>query len=237
MNKLAIIPARGGSKRIPRKNIKFFLGKPIIAYSIEAALQSGLFDEVMVSTDDQEIAEIAQQHGASVPFMRSERNADDFATTVEVLQEVLESYKQLKESRFKYACCLYPTAPFISPERLNEGFLKMETDQLDTVFPIVAFSFPIWRGLKITNQKRIEPLWPEFTNKRSQDLEKSYHDAGQWYWFRTDRLKDSLYTSNSGFVELDALEVQDIDDSTDWQLAEFKYRFRQEYGKPDNYQS
>lgn len=223
MKKIAIIPARGGSKRIPRKNIKEFLGKPIIAYSVETALQSGLFDEVMVSTDDEEIAEVAKRYGANVPFMRSKENADDFATTAAVLQETLAKYK-MQGGNFEYGCCIYPTAPFTNCRILIEGFQKLETKQLDTVFPVVAFSYPIWRGLKVNREGKTEMVWPEYLNTRSQDLEKVYHDAGQWYWFNCRKLKDRLFTDNSGCVELNEMEVQDIDNETDWKFAEIKYK-------------
>lgn len=237
MKKVAIIPARGGSKRIPRKNIKDFLGKPIIAYSIEAALTSRLFEEVMVSTDDEEIAEVAKTFGASVPFMRSGANADDFATTMDVLQEVLATYKQEAGKTFDYGCCIYPTAPFTSPEALKEGFHRLEAKQFDTVFPVVAFSYPIWRGLKVGKEEKIEMLWPEFLNRRSQDLEKVYHDAGQWYWFATPKLKDSLFTANSGYVALDEKKVQDIDTESDWWFAEMKYKHLQKDATKGNFPS
>lgn len=225
MKKIAIIPARGGSKRIPRKNIKEFLGKPIIAYSIEAALKCRLFDEVMVSTDDEEIAQVAKRYGARVPFMRSAENADDFATTIDVLLEVLAQYSEFEGKIFDYGCCIYPTAPFTTAEILEKGFQKMKTDQLDTLFPVVAFSYPIWRGLKVNKEEKIEMLWPEYLNTRSQDLEKVFHDAGQWYWFASQKLKTTLFTDNSGFVELDERKVQDIDNETDWLFAEIKYQY------------
>lgn len=225
MKKIAIIPARGGSKRIPRKNIKEFLGKPIIAYSIEAALKCSLFDEVMVSTDDEEIAQVAKRYGARVPFMRSAENADDYATTIDVLLEVLAQYSEFEGKIFDYGCCIYPTAPFTTSEVLEKGFHKMKTDQLDTVFPVVAFSYPIWRGLKVNKEEKIEMLWPECLNTRSQDLEKVFHDAGQWYWFASQKLKTTLFTDNSGFIELDERKVQDIDNETDWLLAEIKHQY------------
>ncbi|MEJ8802717.1 pseudaminic acid cytidylyltransferase [Pontibacter sp. H249] len=224
MSAIAIIPARGGSKRIPRKNIRDFLGKPVIAYSIEAALQSGLFEEVMVSTDDAEIAEVAAKYGAKVPFLRSPKTADDFATTAAVLNEVLENYKA--EGRvFAIACCLYPTAPLVGKAALVAAHEKLTADNLDTVFPVVKYSYPIWRSLKMENGKAVMN-WPEHMSSRSQDLPAAYHDAGQFYWFRVDRFlqQQSLFTQNSGAVELDELEVQDIDTLTDWKLAELKYQ-------------
>jgi N-acylneuraminate cytidylyltransferase len=224
---LCIIPARGGSKRIPGKNIKDFLGKPIITYSIEAALKSELFEEVMVSTDDEEIAEIAKQYGAKVPFMRSTKNADDFATTVDVLSEVLNQYKILKKI-FKNSCCIYPTAPFVTPEILNEGYNKLLTDNYDSVFSILRYSFPIQRALKVEEGKVIM-FYPEFMESRSQDLEPSFHDAGQFYWFKPTVLEEQkkLWTNNTGKIEIDELKVQDIDTETDWKLAELKYKLLQ----------
>ena len=223
-NSLCIIPARGGSKRIPRKNIKEFCGKPIIAYSIEAALKSELFDEVMVSTDDDEIAEIANTYGAKVPFMRSEENASDFATTVDVLVEVINNYKK-SGRKFSYCCCIYPTAPLIKVEKLKSGYDKLRKDNFNVVFPVVNFSYPIWRGLKKTTKENFEMLWPEHLNSRSQDLEDVYHDAGQWYWFKTDQMLKSkkLFGENTSCVIMETTEVQDIDTLTDWKLAELKY--------------
>ena len=154
MRKLAIITARGGSKRIPRKNIKPFLGKPIIAYSIEAALQSGIFDTVMVSTDDEEIAEIAKQYGAEVPFLRSAKASNDHATTNDVLLEVLDAYEKIGQS-YDFACCLYPTAPFVTARKLQDAFAKLEASDADTLIPVVAFSYPPKRGLLIRNERLV----------------------------------------------------------------------------------
>jgi len=223
MKKVAIIPARGGSKRIPRKNIRAFLGKPIIAYSIQAAMESKLFDEVMVSTDDDEIASIAVAYGASVPFLRSKSNADDFATTVDVLVEVLQAYKNVGKE-FDAGCCIYPTAPLASHTRIRQGWEMLSEKDYDTVFPVTRFGYPIWRALQMTNNK-ISMIWPEHLTKRSQDLPVAYHDAGQWYWFRVKQLLDSklLWTNNTFGVEIDELEVQDIDNEIDWKLAEMKY--------------
>ncbi|MBC5773611.1 pseudaminic acid cytidylyltransferase [Pontibacter sp. KCTC 32443] len=224
MKSIAIIPARGGSKRIPRKNIKCFLGKPIIAYSIQAALESGLFDEVMVSTDDPEIAAVAKQYGATVPFMRSSDNADDYATTAAVITEVLQNYAA-QGTQFDVGCCIYPTAPLIKLSALSEGYQQLQTQNFDTVFPVLKYSYPIWRSLKMEAGK-VALNWPEHLNSRSQDLPAAYHDAGQFYWFRTDRFLSSqkLFTDNSGAVELEELEVQDVDNETDWKLAELKYK-------------
>ncbi|HEY1037869.1 MAG TPA: pseudaminic acid cytidylyltransferase [Bacteroidia bacterium] len=224
MANVAIITARGGSKRIPRKNIKLFRGKPIIAYSIETALNSGLFDFVMVSTDDDEIAKVATQHGAEVPFMRSPKTADDYSPTADVITEVLHDL-QKSGKHFDFACCLYPTAPFITTLSLNKAYELMMEKNYDSTFPVCAFSYPIQRGLKINNEGKIEMMWPENASKRSQDLAPAYHDAGQFYWINTGSFLKSnkIFTSNSGSIILDEMEVQDIDTETDWKIAELKH--------------
>lgn len=225
MSKLAIIPARGGSKRIHKKNIKLFIDKPIISYSIEAALSSGLFDEVMVSTDDEEIAEVALSFGAKVPFFRSEKNSDDYATTIDVITEVINEFKKIGKE-FEYTCCIYPCAPLLSATRLIESFQELITFKLDCVFPIVRFGFPIQRAVKIYNGNLIEMFHPEFMQTRSQDLEPSFHDAGQFYFFKTDEILkcQKLWTTNTGFIELTEIESQDIDNLIDWDLALLKYK-------------
>jgi N-acylneuraminate cytidylyltransferase len=225
MSKLAIIPARGGSKRILRKNIKLFLGKPIIAYSIEAALKSKLFDEVMVSTDDEEIREIALKYGAKVPFLRSETNANDFATTAAVINEVLEVYKT-RNKLFKYCICIYPTAPFVSSNLLIKAFKKLKKDKLDAVFSVLKYGFPIQRAMKINKEDKVEMVDVSKMNIRSQDLESSFHDAGQFYALNISAFikKQKLWTNNTGCIEINELEAQDIDTETDWKLAELKYK-------------
>ncbi len=225
MRKLAIIPARGGSKRIHKKNIKFFLDKPIISYSIEAALSSGLFDEVMVSTDDEEIAEVALSFGAKVPFFRSKKNSDDYATTIDVITEAINEYRKIGEE-FEYTCCIYPCAPLLTTTRLIESFQELITFNLDCVFPIVRFGFPIQRAVKIYNGNLIKMFQPEFMQTRSQDLEPSFHDAGQFYFFKTEEIVKSqkLWTTNTGFIELTEIESQDIDNLIDWDLALLKYK-------------
>jgi len=224
-NRIAIITARGGSKRIPLKNLKAFNGKPIIFYSIQAALSSGLFDEVMVSTDNEQIAEFSLQCGASVPFRRSQENANDFASTADVISEVLNDYAQ-QGKHFNLACCIYPTAPFVTPELLKKGLTLLESENYDSVFPIVAFGYPIQRSLQITLDKKVSMVSPEFLNSRSQDLPKRYHDAGMFYWLRPDLFKTMplLFGSNSGALEISELECQDIDNPSDWQIAELKYQ-------------
>ncbi len=222
-NNIAIIPARGGSKRIPGKNIKLFLGKPIIAYSIEMALNSGLFSEVMVSTDDAEIADIAKKYGAKVPFIRSAKNADDHATTMDVINEVLGFYKSERKN-FDYACCIYPTAPLATAIHLKEGFEKLKNKNLHSVFPVVAFSYPVWRGLEIDASGHTKMVWKEYQNSRSQDLKQVYHDAGQWYWFNPKEITNTLFTEKTASVILGEEEAQDIDTTSDWLMAEMKYK-------------
>ena len=224
MSNIAIITARGGSKRIPRKVIRPFLGKPIMLYSIETALQSGLFDEVMVSTEDEEIAELAQRHGASVPFRRSAKTADDFATTADVLNEVLASYEQHGRA-FTYACCLYPTAPFVTPALLQQAFDKLQTGGFDCVFPVQRFGFPVQRAVTFTDD-RLTWLQPEYALTRSQDLQPAYHDAGQFYFFNVAafRQKGQLLTDNTSGLVISEMQAQDIDNEEDWQVAELKYQ-------------
>ncbi|MCH1548409.1 MAG: pseudaminic acid cytidylyltransferase [Flavobacteriaceae bacterium] len=226
MDNICVIPARGGSKRIPRKNIKEFLGKPIIAYSIQAALDSGLFDEVMVSTDDLEIADIAKNHGAKVPFMRSMKNSDDFATTFDVIEEVIQVYKS-QGKEFENICCVYSCAPFVTSEILLKAYNQLIRDKFDTVFPIIAYSYPIQRALRV-DQRKVFMILEENLNARSQDLEDSFHDAGQFYWCNIKQLliTKKILTQNTGGVEILELEAQDIDTELDWKLAELKYQMK-----------
>lgn len=225
---ICIIPARGGSRRIPRKNIKNFLGKPIIAYSIEAAQNSGLFDEIMVSTDDEEIAAIAEEYSAVVPFKRSTKNSDDYATTLDVITEVLEQYENAGE-KFDIVCCIYPCAPFVTDAKLIEAFDLLKEKDFDSVFPVVNFSFPIQRSLQIENDK-VSFVHPEYAQARSQDLEKRFHDAGQFYLMKYEKTisNQRIITENSGAIIISELEGQDIDSETDWQLAELKYKLKNE---------
>lgn len=224
MKTVAIITARGGSKRIPRKNIKPFCGKPILAYSIEAALQSCIFDTVMVSTDDEEIAETAKQYGAEVPFFRSARTANDFATTNDVLLEVLEEYEKLGV-HYDMACCIYPTAPFLTAERLVTAVESLLSSDADTLIPVVSFSYPPQRAMVVENG-RLVFKYPQYLDSRSQDLEKHYHDVGQFYVFRVAAFQQNrkLMVGNILPFEISELEVQDIDTPTDWEIAEMKYR-------------
>lgn len=223
MKRLAIITARGGSKRIPRKNIKEFCGKPILAYSIEAAIASGMFDTVMVSTDDEEIAEIAKQYGAQVPFYRSEATSNDYATTNDVILEVLDEYEKRGET-FELACCIYPTAPFITGDKLRTAVEKLEASNADTLIPVVAFSYPPQRALVIEDDSLVFK-YPEYLDSRSQDLQPHYHDVGQFYVIRTDRflINKKLMVGKILPLVVSELEVQDIDNETDWKIAEMKY--------------
>lgn len=227
MKKIAIIPARGGSKRIPRKNIKEFCGKPILAYSIEAALASGVFDRVMVSTDDEEIAQIARFYGAEVPFFRSEKTSNDFANIPDVVLEVFDEFEKRGET-FDMGCCVFPTAPFISAERIREGAEKLLASDADTLFPVVAFGFPPQRALVI-EEGRLVFKYPEYMDSRSQDLQRQYHDAAQFIMFRVDafRRNKKFWLGNIIPLEIPELEVQDIDTMTDWEIAEMKYRILQ----------
>lgn len=221
MKNLCIIPARGGSKRIPRKNIKPFLGKPIIAYSIEAALKTCLFDEVMVSTDDEEIAEVAKQYGAKVPFMRSAETANDFAVTADVLKEVVGKYQSLGQE-FDNFCCVYATAPLISPSDIQSAFQLLQQSNFTIVYPVVEFSYTIWRCLDVAEDGSMKRHWPEYEFTRSQDLPKEYHDSGTFYWYKT---KEWLAGNTVvGGIIVDETSIQDIDTETDWKLAEMKYK-------------
>ena len=229
---LCIIPARGGSKRIPRKNIKDFLGKPIIAYSIEAALESGLFAEVMVSTDDDEIAEIARKYGANVPFIRSQENANDHATTIDVLVEVLDFYRSNGSlsgavRRFEWGACIYPTAPFVSPEILQKSYQILAEGGFDSVYPVQKFSFPPQRGVVFEGNK-LRWQAPENALTRSQDLTPLYHDAGQFYFFKIDKFLENraILTQNTGGIIISEMDAHDIDNEEDWAVAEFKYQMK-----------
>lgn len=231
MGAIAIITARGGSKRIPGKNIKDFCGKPIISYSIEAALKSELFDEVMVSTDSEEIADVARQYGAKVPFMRSEKNSDDFATTADVLHEVINEYEKCGRT-FDTMCCIYPTAPFVTGEKLKKAYKIFMESGADILEPVVAFSFPPQRASVIRDGKLVY-RFPECAPLRSQDLEDWYHDAGQFYFYKiskfiNDRCVPDGEASKCAPFVLNEIEAQDIDNLTDWKIAEIKYRLIKE---------
>lgn len=225
MATIAIITARGGSKRIPKKNIREFLGKPIIAYSIEAALESGLFDSVIVSTDSMEIADIARKYGAEVPFMRSEATSNDYADTSDVLLEVLTEYEK-RGIEYSEFCCIYPTAPFVTAKKLLESHELLKAAEVYNVVPMVAFSFPPQRGM-IKNGNYMVPAYPEFIDYRSQDLDTMYHDCGQFYWCKTKEFRNNqnlLFNKTAPYI-VSEMEVQDIDNESDWKLAELKYKY------------
>lgn len=222
---IAIIPARGGSKRIPKKNIKEFCGKPIIAYSIMAAIDSGVFDEVMVSTDSEEIAAISSKYGAKVPFYRSNETSGDYATTAQVVMEVLNQYKKLGRN-YEYAFCLYPTAPFLTKDVIIEAEAKMEIKNPDEIIGVVEFSYPPQRCYSLDENGLMSYKHKEYINVRSQDLEKLYHDAGQFYIYnvvslfkKNGRIEDGIMP-----IILSPMLVQDIDTEDDWILAEAKYK-------------
>lgn len=229
--RIAVITARGGSKRIPGKNIRPFCGKPILTYSIEAAKESGLFAEVMVSTDSGEIARTARAAGARVPFMRSSENAGDYATTADVLLEVLEDYRRQGQI-FDVLCCIYPTAPFVTPEKLRRALELLEGEEADCVVPVVRYSFPPQRAFVIRDGLTVMK-YPEHARSRSQDLEPYFHDCGQFYLMKTARFleKKRIFTDKTISVEMPETEVQDIDNETDWALAELKYRLMKENAK------
>lgn len=220
--RIAIITARGGSKRIPKKNIKDFCGKPIIAYSIEAAISSKLFDEVMVSTDSEEIAEIAKKYGASVPFMRSAETSNDYATTNDVLIEVFNEYKK-RGQEFDIAVCIYPTAPFVTADKLKRAIDMVEKDGADAVTPVVQFSFPPQRAF-IIRDNALEYQYPENASARSQDLEPIYHDCGQFYVMRPYNILHDVESTMTMPLIMKESEVQDIDTIEDWEIAEIKYK-------------
>ncbi len=222
---IAIIPARGGSKRIPRKNIKEFHGKPMIAYSIETALNSGCFDKVIVSTDDAEIAEVAKMYGAEVPFMRPANIADDYATTLDVIKHAIEFTEQ-QAWGVKNVCCIYATAPFLIPEFIQKGLQELTKNTINYAFSATSFPFPIQRAIKLNTEQRVEMFQPEHLNTRSQDLEEAYHDAGQFYWGTTDAFSNGkpFFSPQSKAILLPRKRVQDIDTPEDWELAEALYK-------------
>ncbi|RPI79163.1 MAG: pseudaminic acid cytidylyltransferase [Desulfobacteraceae bacterium] len=226
---IAIIPARGGSKRIPDKNIRLFAGKPIIYYSIKAAQETGIFNQIIVSTDSEVIAETARRFGATVPFMRPKELSDDHTPTAPVIMHALEFLKNTNQPA-DYACCIYPTAPFILPKYLKEGYDLLVKHQVTSVFSITTFPFSIFRALKITEKGTVEMFWPEYEKTRSQDLPAAYHDAGQFYWMNNDRFMriKKLYSPDAMPVVIPRYLVQDIDTPEDWETAErmFQAQFR-----------
>lgn len=224
---LAVIPARGGSKRIPRKNIKMFHDQPMIAWSIQAAIDSGCFDEIWVSTDDEEIAAVAQAYGAKVPFLRPAHLSDDFATTADVMSHAVEEFGKLNHALPDYICCLYATAPFVIKTDLVHGLEKIKNNNtLHYVFSATTYPFPIQRAIKLNEQGTVEMFSPQCFNVRSQDLEESWHDAGQFYWGTAEAWlnKAMIFASQSSVVELPRFRVQDIDTQEDWDRAEWLFK-------------
>lgn len=227
---LAIIPARGGSKRIPRKNIRSFNGAPIISYSIRAAIESKAFDTIMVSTEDQEIKSVALEYGAEVPFLRSSENADDFAGLEHIFEEVIKTYQKQNEN-FEFACLILATAPFVKADWIRDGLNKLIDSDAHALLTVSSFAYPIQRSLKFNNGK-LEMFYPEFYNTRSQDLVPGFHDAGIFYWFRVseiERIMKDIFTGAIG-LSIPNTEVQDIDTEEDWELAEHKYNLLKNSG-------
>ena len=222
---ICVIPARGGSKRIPRKNIKEFNGKPIIAYSIEAAFESNCFDQVIVSTDDNEIKEVAKKYGAQVPFVRPEKLSNDSAGTIPVIKHAIEWMEQ-KNNYIEHVCCLYATAPFIKSKILTKAYQQLKDSSADYCFGVTSFTFPIQRAIKITQDDKVDMFYPEYLNKQSQDLEEAYHDAGQFYWGKAQAFKDelALFSEVSSPYVLPRYLVQDIDTMEDWIKAELMHK-------------
>ena len=221
MKNLCIIPARGGSKRIPRKNVKPFMGKPILAYSIENALATELFDEVMVSTDDPEIMEVAKQYGASVPFVRTEKTANDFASLADVIHEVVDMYVERGQT-FDNMCCILATCPLVKASYISEAYQKLINSDFISVYPVVQFSYPILRSLKMDEHGEVSMNWPEYAKTRSQDLAPAYHDSGTFYWHKVESWMRGD-RKGGGIVIAEDL-VQDIDTEEDWRMAELKYQ-------------
>ena len=223
--KLAVIPARGGSKRIPRKNIRDFCGKPIIAYSIEQARNSEIFDHIIVSTDDEEIASVAREYGAETPFIRPKNISDDFTGTNAVVKHAIQWYQQQNQP-VSLACCIYATAPFLQIQFLQEGYNKLINSDKSFAFSVTSFPFPIQRAIRFTKQDAIEAFWPENIYIRSQDLEAAYHDAGQFYWGSADAWlsSDSVFGEKTSPILLPRSRVQDIDSLEDWEQAEAMFK-------------
>jgi pseudaminic acid cytidylyltransferase len=230
--KLCVIPARGGSKRIPRKNIKDFNGKPMIAYSIEAAIQSGCFDKVIVSTDDLEIAEVAKQFGAQVPFIRPEALSNDYAGTLPVIKHAVEWFDAVNENPTQ-VCCLYATAPFVTAKHIQKAYQQLESSQAEYCFSVTSFPFPIQRAIKLSGQNRVEMFYPEHFNTRSQDLAEAFHDAGQFYWGTADafKMEKAIFSEVASPYLLPRHLVQDIDTPEDLLRAELMHQVLQQTGE------
>ena len=226
MSRLVIIPARGGSKRIPKENIKMFNGKPIISYVIDTVKKSSLFDEVMVSTDNIEIAEVAKKHGALVPFLRSSKNANDHSTLTDAILEVIESYMD-QGRNFDQICCILPTAVLITLDKIEETYQKLINNNYSTVVPVIKYAYPIQRSLKVIDGL-LKLREEKYINTRSQDLENHFHDSGQFYWLNTESFlrEKKVFNGNTGYVELKEYEAQDVDTMNDWTMLQLKYNFK-----------
>jgi len=223
---VCIIPARGGSKRIPRKNIKFFCGQPIISYSIVSALESKIFDHVIVSTDDSEIAEVAINYGASVPFFRPKNLSDDYTTSTDVIKHALAWITE-NFGKVDYVCALYATAPFTTSKDLTNGYKKiLQHKECQVVYPIVEFNFPIQRAIKLTEKGSVKMFEPKHLTTRSQDLEKAYHDAGQFYWMKSEYIDSGIspFSKIARPIKIPHYRVQDIDTKDDWIRAELIFK-------------
>lgn len=234
--KIAVIPARGGSKRIPRKNVKDFCGKPMIAWSIDAAKESGVFDHIIVSTDDAEIAQVAKKYGAELPFMRPKELADDQTPTRPIVIHAIEMVEKLF-GKADYVCCLYATAPFVRAVDLKKGIDMLIAEECDFTFTVTSFPFPIQRAIRIDENDRVEMFNPEHRNTRSQDLEEAYHDAGQFYWGKRQAFIDNIPTFSSASIPiiLPRWRVQDIDTNEDWDTAELLHNASSESFKSNGY--
>ena len=228
---ICVIPARAGSRRIPRKNIKEFNGKPIIAYSIEAALKSNCFSQVIVSTDDDEISEVAKKYGAQIPFFRPDELSNDYATTIPVIKHAIE-WMEDNKTPIENVCCLYATAPFILPQTISQAYQQLNNSNVDYCFSVTSFPFPIQRAIKIVKDNKLDMFYPGHFNTRSQDLEEAYHDAGQIYWGKAQAFKDELpiFSEVTTPYILPRYLVQDIDTMDDWIRAEAMYRVLKKTG-------
>jgi N-acylneuraminate cytidylyltransferase len=230
--KLCVIPARGGSKRIPRKNIKEFCGQPMIAYSIQTAKKSGCFDSIIVSTDDQEIADVAKSYGAEAPFMRPQELANDYAGTIPVIKHAIEWFERNAQYP-SLVCCLYATAPLVQANTIAQAKKQLEDTQADYCFTATSFPFPIQRAIKLSENERVEMFYPEHFSTRSQDLEEAYHDAGQFYWGKAEAWKAEtrLFSDKATAYILSRHLVQDIDTPEDWKRAELMYQLLKQNGE------
>lgn len=232
--KICIIPARGGSKRIVGKNLKRFMGRPILAYAINAAKNSGLFDRIIVSTDSEEIAYVAKEYGADIPFMRPENISDDHASTLDVIKHAITWFNENEKKTLEAVCCLYATAPFIRDSDLTQGLaLLKENNDTQYTFAATRFSFPIERSIRVSSQGNVEMFWPEHFSTRSQDLDIAYHDAGMFYWGKPEAFLSLLpiFAPHSKVVQIPHFRVQDIDEPDDWIRAEMLYQILLQRGE------